>query len=149
MLAAEVVRYYGEPVALAAGVLTALAERTDLDTSTVDDVVLGCVSPLGEQGGVISRAAALTAGWHTDAPGVQLNRFCGSGLEAVNTAAAQVRSGGVLVYSTCTISPRENEERVDALVAARPDFAVEETERTLPHRDRTDGFFLARLRRRA
>lgn len=65
------------------------------------------------------------------------------------SAAAQVRSGGVLVYSTCTISPLENEERVDALIAARPDFDVEETERTFPHRDGTDGFFIARLRRHA
>ncbi|MQA04373.1 MAG: acetyl-CoA C-acetyltransferase [Streptosporangiales bacterium] len=82
-----------KPVALAAGVLSALAERTELDTAAVDDVVFGCVSPVGEQGGVINRAAALLAGWHLDAPGVQLNRFCASGLEAVNMAAAKVRSG--------------------------------------------------------
>ena len=63
------------------------------------------------------------------------------------SAAGQVRPGGVLVYSTCTISPRENEERVAALVAARDDFALEATERTMPHRDGTDGFFIARLRR--
>ncbi|MQA78247.1 MAG: acetyl-CoA C-acetyltransferase [Streptosporangiales bacterium] len=82
-----------KPVTLAAGVLEALASRTDLDTSVVDDVVFGCVSPVGEQGGVIPRTAALVAGWDLDTPGVQLDRFCASGLEAVNTAAAKVRSG--------------------------------------------------------
>ncbi|MBO0827945.1 MAG: acetyl-CoA C-acetyltransferase [Streptosporangiales bacterium] len=82
-----------KPVALAAGVLEALAERNALDTTAVDDVVFGCVSPIGEQGGVIPRAAALYAGWDLDSPGVQIDRFCGSGLEAVNQAAAKVRSG--------------------------------------------------------
>jgi len=67
----------------------------------------------------------------------------------LEVAAGQVRPGGVLVYSTCTISPRENEERVAALVAARPEFTLEDTQRTLPHRDGTDGFFIARLARSA
>lgn len=82
-----------KPVALAAGTLSALADRTHLDTSAVDDVVLGCVTPVGEQGADIARVAALVAGWDVDTGGVQINRFCASGLEAVNLAAAKVRSG--------------------------------------------------------
>ena len=70
-----------------------LRRRHDLDTSQVDDVLLGCVTPIKEQGGNIARTAPLYAGWDLDIPGVQLNRFCASGLEAVNLAAAKVRSG--------------------------------------------------------
>ncbi|KOV79958.1 acetyl-CoA C-acetyltransferase [Nocardia sp. NRRL S-836] len=81
------------PVALAAGVLRALSERNSLDTSAVDDVVFGVVSPIGEQGGDIARAAVLAAGWDQRPAGVQLNRFCASGLESVNLAAAKVASG--------------------------------------------------------
>ena len=72
---------------------TALKDRNDLDTRLVDDVVLGCVDPVGEAGGDIARAAALTAGYGTHVPGVQINRFCASGLDAVNFAAAQVMAG--------------------------------------------------------
>ncbi|HEV2636780.1 MAG TPA: acetyl-CoA C-acetyltransferase [Actinocrinis sp.] len=82
-----------KPIALAAGVLRALAERNGLDTGLVDDVVFGVVSPLGEQGGDIARLAALVAGWDERVAGVQLNRFCASGLEAVNLAAMKVASG--------------------------------------------------------
>ncbi|WP_285744065.1 acetyl-CoA C-acetyltransferase [Lentzea sp. NBRC 105346] len=82
-----------KPVALAAGVLRALADRNDLDTSAVDDVVLGVVTPIGEQGGDIARSAVLVAGYDERPAGVQLNRFCASGLEAVNLAAAKVASG--------------------------------------------------------
>src|SRR5207245_5922258 len=64
-----------------------------LDTSQVDDVVMGCVTPVGEQGSCIAKTAALAAGWDFRASGVQLNRFCASGLEAVNMAAQKVRSG--------------------------------------------------------
>ena len=71
----------------------ALRERHDLDTSQVDDVLLGCVTPVKEQGGNIARTAPLYAGWDLDLPGAQLNRFCASGLEAVNLAAMKVRSG--------------------------------------------------------
>jgi acetyl-CoA C-acetyltransferase len=71
----------------------ALRERHDLDTSQVDDVLLGCVTPIKEQGGNIARTAPLYAGWDLDLPGAQLNRFCASGLEAVNLAAMKVRSG--------------------------------------------------------
>ncbi|MCX7902745.1 MAG: acetyl-CoA C-acyltransferase, partial [Burkholderiaceae bacterium] len=82
-----------KPVALLAGLLRELARRCDLDTEQVDDVVMGCVTPVGEQGGCIAKTAALAAGWHWNAAGVQLNRFCASGLEAVNFAAQKVRSG--------------------------------------------------------
>jgi acetyl-CoA C-acetyltransferase len=70
-----------------------LRARHDLDTSQVDDVLLGCVTPVKEQGGNIARTAPLYAGWDLDLPGAQLNRFCASGLEAVNLAAMKVRSG--------------------------------------------------------
>jgi acetyl-CoA C-acetyltransferase len=81
------------PIQLAAQTLAAVRDRNGLDTRAVDDVVLGCVSPLGEQGADIARVAALVAGFDESVPGKQLNRFCASGLEAVNTAAAQVMSG--------------------------------------------------------
>ncbi|HEU5356133.1 MAG TPA: beta-ketoacyl synthase N-terminal-like domain-containing protein, partial [Actinocrinis sp.] len=82
-----------KPVSLASGLLRALADRTHLDTSAVDDVVFGVVSPVGEQGSDIARIAVLAAGWDQSVAGVQLNRFCASGLEAVNMAAAKVASG--------------------------------------------------------
>src|SRR5476649_1156169 len=82
-----------KPVNLLAGALNALAARHDLDTGQVDDVVIGCVSACGEQGSCIGKTAALAAGWDWKAAGFQLNRFCGSGLEAVNLAAMKVRSG--------------------------------------------------------
>jgi acetyl-CoA C-acetyltransferase len=82
-----------KPVNLLAGLLTALQERHDFDTAQVDDVVMGVVSPVGEQGSVIAKVAALKAGWDYRCSGVQINRFCASGLEAVNLAAQKVRSG--------------------------------------------------------
>lgn len=82
-----------QPVDLLATVLRALQTRNNLDTSQVDDVVIGCVTPIAEQGGVIARSAVIHAGWATNVPGVQLDRFCASGLEAVNTAAMQIASG--------------------------------------------------------
>src|SRR5262249_20663049 len=78
---------------LATQALAALRERNRLDAALIDDVVLGCVDPVGEAGGDIARAAAITAGYGTQVPGVQINRFCASGLDAVNFAAAQVMSG--------------------------------------------------------
>lgn len=78
---------------LVAGLLRELQTRNRLDTSQVDDVVLGCVTPIGEQGADIARTAVLYAGWDVDVPGMQINRFCASGLEAVNLAAMKVRSG--------------------------------------------------------
>ncbi len=81
------------PLELAATTLRAVRERNHLDTALVDDVVLGCVSPVGEQGACIARVAALAADYDQSVSGVQINRFCASGLEAVNMAAAQVMSG--------------------------------------------------------
>ena len=81
------------PVDLLAGVLRHLAQREGVPTDRVDDVVIGCVTQAGEQGTCIARLAALEARWDLDAPGVTVNRFCGSGLEAVNHAAAMVASG--------------------------------------------------------
>src|SRR6188472_1273216 len=82
-----------KPISLLTGILRELQSRHDLDTSQVDDVVMGCVTPVGEQGSCIAKTAALAAGWDWHAAGVQLNRFCASGLEAVNMAAQKVRSG--------------------------------------------------------
>jgi len=81
------------PVWLLRTLLQALAQRHGLDTALVDDVVLGCVTPVGEQGGDIARTAVLDAGWAQSVAGVTLSRFCASGLEAVNLAAAKVMSG--------------------------------------------------------
>jgi acetyl-CoA C-acetyltransferase len=81
------------PVELAAQTLAALRDRNRLDTKLVDDVTFGCVTPVGEQGADIARVAALVAGYDESVPGKQLNRFCASGLESVNTAAAQIMSG--------------------------------------------------------
>ena len=82
-----------KPVNLLAGLLSELQRRNDLDTAAVDDVVMGVVSPIGEQGSVLPKVAALKAGWDWRCSGVQLNRFCASGLEAVNMAAMKVKSG--------------------------------------------------------
>ena len=81
------------PIDLAATVLAALRDRNGIDTAIVDDVVLGCVEPVGEQGADIARVAVLNADYAESVAGVQINRFCASGLEAVNMAAAQVMSG--------------------------------------------------------
>src|ERR1700693_4825464 len=78
---------------LATTVLRAIKDRGGLDTHLVEDVVLGCVDPVGEAGGDIARAAALAADYGDEVPGIQINRFCASGLEAVNFAAAQVMAG--------------------------------------------------------
>src|SRR5262245_25380212 len=80
-------------LALATQALAAVKDRNDLDPALVDDVVLGCVDPIGEAGGDIARVAALTAGYGNGVPGVQTNRFCASGLDAVNFAAAEIMSG--------------------------------------------------------
>ena len=82
-----------KPVTLLTGLMHELERRTSLDTAQVEDVVLGCVTPIGEQGGDIAKTAALAAGWDWRVAGMQLNRFCASGLEAVNLAAMKVRSG--------------------------------------------------------
>jgi acetyl-CoA C-acetyltransferase len=82
-----------KPVNLLAGLLINLQQRNGFDTAAVDDVVMGIVSPIGEQGGVLPKLAALKAGWDFQTSGVQVNRFCASGLEAVNLAAQKVASG--------------------------------------------------------
>ena len=82
-----------KPIDLAAGLLVELQKRHDLDTSYVDDVVMGCVSPVGEQGSDVAKMVVQNADWDESVPGVQLDRFCASGLEAVNIAAQKVASG--------------------------------------------------------
>jgi len=83
-----------KPVSLVIGLIDEIRRRfPDLDANTIDDVVLGVVSPIGDQGGDIAKTAAIAAGLPETVAGVQLNRFCASGLEAVNTAAQKVRSG--------------------------------------------------------
>jgi acetyl-CoA C-acetyltransferase len=78
---------------LAATALKAIKDRNKLDTTLVDDVVMGCVDPVGEAGGDVARSAALVAGYGDQVPGVQINRFCASGLDSINFAAAQVMAG--------------------------------------------------------
>ncbi len=85
--------YEVKPVSLLTGLMKEMQQRHDLDTSQVEDIVLGCVTPVGDQGAVIPKTAALAAGWDVKVAGVQINRFCASGLEAVNMAAQKVRSG--------------------------------------------------------
>lgn len=81
-----------KPVDLLGGLLNQLQARHGFDTAEVDDVVMGCVSPVGEQGSVLPKTALLKAGWNVQVSGVQINRFCASGLEAVNMAAQKVAS---------------------------------------------------------
>jgi acetyl-CoA C-acetyltransferase len=81
------------PVELLAQMLKAIQQRNNLDTSLVEDVIIGCVTPVGDQGGNIAKTAVMLADYSTTVPGFQLNRFCASGLEAVNLAAMKVRSG--------------------------------------------------------
>jgi len=88
------------PLQLGTQVLQALRDRNRLDTALVDDVVMGIVSPVGEQGSVLPRSAALNAGYGEGIPGVQVNRFCASGMEALNIAAAKVMSG----QSLCVVA---------------------------------------------
>lgn len=82
-----------KPVALAAGLLRELQARHDLDTARVDDVIMGCVTPVGEQGGDVARTIVQSADWDVSVPGLQIDRFCASGLEAVNLAAMKIASG--------------------------------------------------------
>ncbi|GAB3378292.1 acetyl-CoA C-acetyltransferase [Lysobacter fragariae] len=82
-----------KPITLMADTLRGLQARNGFDTREVDDIVLGVVSPIGDQGGDIAKIAALAADWDVQVAGVQLNRFCASGLEAVNLCAAKIRGG--------------------------------------------------------
>src|SRR5690625_5717399 len=84
----------GKPVLVVTGLIDAIRERNpDLDPGAIEDVVLGCVTPIGDQGADIAKTAALAAGLPYTVAGVQLNRFCASALEAVNQAAQRIRSG--------------------------------------------------------
>ena len=85
--------YEVKPIDLGAGLLKALQARHDLDTSYVDDVVMGCVSPVGEQGSDVAKMIVQNAGWDESVAAVQLDRYCASGLEAVNIAAQKIASG--------------------------------------------------------
>src|SRR3954454_25123317 len=86
--------YETKPVTLVVGLIDELRQRNpSLDPALIEDVVLGVVTPVGDQGAVIARTAAVAAGLERCGPGVQVNRFCASGLEAVNIAAQKVRSG--------------------------------------------------------
>ena len=80
-------------VRLAAKTLEAVRDRNGLDTRLVDDIIFGCVDPVGEAGAVIPRAAAFEAGYDTKAPGMQISRFCASGLDAINLGAAKIAAG--------------------------------------------------------
>ncbi|MDN5565768.1 MAG: acetyl-CoA C-acetyltransferase [Psychrobacter sp.] len=85
--------YQATPIWLVRSLLKELQQRHNLDTSLVDDIVLGCVTPVGEQGSDIARIAAIDAGWDQKVAGVTLSRYCASGLESINLAAAKVMSG--------------------------------------------------------
>jgi len=85
--------YEVKPIELLAGLLKSLKKRNNLNTSLIDDLLIGCVTPIDDQGADIAKAALLYAGWSENVAGVQLNRFCASGLEAVNLAAMKIRSG--------------------------------------------------------
>ncbi|WP_269931058.1 acetyl-CoA C-acetyltransferase [Aminobacter sp. HY435] len=80
-------------VRLGAKVLEALRDRNGLDTAQVDDIIFGCVDPVGEAGSVIPRSAAFEAGYDNKAPGMQISRFCASGLDAINLGAAKIAQG--------------------------------------------------------
>src|SRR6185295_16411897 len=80
-------------VPLAAHALRAIRDRNNLDTRLVDDVVLGCVDPIGEAGGDVARSAVFTAGYPDSVPGIHVNRYCASGLDAVNFAHAAITAG--------------------------------------------------------
>ena len=83
------------PLQMAKAVLQALPERGGFDNKEIEDVIFGCVEPVGEQGANVGRMAAMISGYDDSVPGFQLNRFCSSGLEAVNIAAAKVKAGDV------------------------------------------------------
>jgi len=82
-----------KPIELGAGLFRELQARHDLDTSYVDDVMMGCVSPVGEQGGNVAKAITQFAGWDDSIPAVQMDRYCASALDAVNSAAQNIMSG--------------------------------------------------------
>ena len=117
-----------KPVQLAAGLLRELQARHDLDTARVGDVILGCTGPVGDQGACIAKAAVQAAHWDEAVPGAQLDRFCASGLEAVNIAAAKVGSDQADMVVAGGV---ESMSRVPMLSAggamfADPDFVIDQ-----------------------
>ncbi len=120
-------------VALASQTLQALRDRNTLDTTQVEEVVLGCVAAVGEQGGNIARIATLNAGYDESVPGVQLNRYCSSGLDAVNFAAAKVMAGqaemaiggGVEMMSRTPMGSDGGAWAIDPQVAFRTRFVMQ------------------------
>ncbi len=100
------------PATLATTVLAAIRDRNGLDTALVDDVVMGIVMPVGEQGQCLPRVAAIAAGYAESVAGVQLNRFCASGLEAANMAAAKIMAGGA---DMCVAGGLESMSRIPIL----------------------------------
>jgi acetyl-CoA C-acetyltransferase len=120
-----------KPVDLVAGLLHELTRRHGFDTAAVDDVILGCVTPVADQGANIAKTAALYAGWDNVVAGQQINRFCASGLEAVNHAAMRVRSGwedllvagGVESMSRVPMGSDGGAMMLDPAVSARVHFA--------------------------
>lgn len=119
-----------KPVDLASGLLKQLEHRNPLDTSRVGDVILGCAGPLNSQGGAIGKTAAMNAGWPDSVSGFQLDRYCGSGLEAVNIGAMKVIagvedlvvSGGVESMSQVPIGSGGNAWVSDPAVSARSGY---------------------------
>ncbi len=85
--------YGTKPIKLLTTVLEAIRERNNIVTRDINDLFVGCVTPIHDQGGNIAKAALLDAGWDKTVPGMQLNRYCGSGLEAINLAAMKIRAG--------------------------------------------------------
>ena len=153
--------YEIKPVSLLAGLLRELALRQELDTAEVEDVVIGCVTPVGDQGSCIAKTAALSAGWDWRVAGVQLNRFCASGLEAVNLAAQKVRSdwedlivaGGVESMSRVPMGSDGGAWSLDPQTSLDTDFMPQgigaDLIATLDHltREDVDGFALESQRR--
>ncbi|HEX5041881.1 MAG TPA: acetyl-CoA C-acetyltransferase [Candidatus Polarisedimenticolaceae bacterium] len=151
------------PVDLARQVLAAVRERNRLDTAQVEDVILGCVTAIGEQGGNVAKTAALFAGYAETVGGVTVNRFCGSGLEAVNQAAARVRAGsddlfvagGVESMSRIPIGSDGGAWAVDPEVATLTHFVPQGISADLIAtlegytREDVDGFAVASQRRAA
>ena len=148
-------------LSLASQALSALRERNHLDTRLVDDVVLGCVDPVGEAGGDIARAAALVADYGNTVPGVQINRFCASGLDAVNFASAQVMAGaqdlavagGVESMSRIGIGASGGAWPVDPTIAVKSYFMPQGVSADLIatkygfDRDQVDGYAVVSQRR--
>ena len=118
-----------KPIDLGAGLLKELKNRHDLDTTYVDDVIMGCVSPVGEQGANIAKMVAQRAGWDQSVAGFQLNRFCASGLEAVNTAAQKVISGWdqLIVAGGVESMSRVPMNSDGGAMMSDPEFATEES----------------------